>query len=330
MKSGRRTWASARFRLMLVAACVAVLGIGLTAPVFSATVVGSSAAPVDPSRVPRPTKATPRPASPAPPPRPTAAATPTAATQAEATASPGPASGPEPGTPAQAISPALDAEINGIITANSDYEVGVALIGLPDGSVHQYGVEDPFEAASTAKVLAAAAYYRLVETGEASLDDPMGESTSGVQISEMIQNSDNDSWSMIMDAIGHEQLSAYASSIGITYDPEINDLTPSEMATILADLYSGKLLNSDDTTQLLSYMTDTNYESLIPAATPAGITVFHKYGLLESELHDAGILTKGTSTYAFVVYTRGADSDDIPERTDVIHQLTQVVVHALF
>lgn len=227
-------------------------------------------------------------------------------------------------------SPAFAARVNGIIDANSGYQIGVALIDLSDGVVHQYGVQQAFVAASTAKVLAAAAYYHLVETGAASLDEPMGDWTAGFQIKEMIQDSDNDSWSLIMDAVGHQDLSDYAESIGVSYDPEANTLTPAEMAEVLAGLYSGKLLDPDDTAQLLSYMQDTNYESLIPAAVPAGVTVFHKYGLLDGELHDAGILSKGGSTYALVIYTKGEDGGDIPERTEVIHQLTQAVTDALF
>jgi hypothetical protein len=77
--------------------------------------------------------------------------------------------------------------------------------------VHEYGVGDAFVAASTAKVLAAAAYYHLVETGAATLDDPLGAYTAGFQLREMIQQSDNDSWSLIMNAVGHAELTDYAA-----------------------------------------------------------------------------------------------------------------------
>jgi beta-lactamase class A len=258
-----------------------------------------------------------------------------AASSASATASaspPKPAAGLNAAAKAGAgtASPALDTEMNAIIDANGEYQIGVALIDLSDGAVHEYGVQQAFVAASTAKVLAAAAYYHLVETGAASLDEPMGDWTAGFQLKEMIQDSDNDSWSLIMDAVGHEELSDYAASIGVSYDPESNTLTPAEMARVLAGLYSGTLLDPDDTAELLSYMQDTNYETLIPAAVPAGITVFHKYGLLGGELHDAGILAKDGTAYALVIYTKGNDTGDIPQRTEVIHQLTEAVARALF
>ncbi len=258
-----------------------------------------------------------------------------AATTAEASASPSASPDATASAPAaRTVDAALGARIQAVLDANSQYQIGVAVVDLSqdDGSadVNEYGVRGKFVAASTAKVLAAAAYYHLVETGAATLDDPLGSYTAGFQLREMIQQSDNDSWSLIMNAVGHEELAEYAASLGVSYDPKINTLTPAEMATIVSRLYSGTLLNAGNTAQLLSYMQDTNYETLIPAAVPAGITVFHKYGLLGGELHDAAILTQGDAAYALVIYTKGQDLSDVPERTEVIHQLTQAVAGVLF
>lgn len=268
-----------RVRALTLAAGAAVLAVVLAAGIYSSAEARSTAANLT-----------------------AASAAPSAATTAEASASPSasldaaaPASAPAPGT----VDEALDARIKAILDANSQYQIGVALVDVSRdpgaADVHEYGVREEFVAASTAKVLAAAAYYHLVETGAASLDDPLGNYTAGFQLREMIQQSDNDSWSLIMDAVGHEQLTEYAGSLGVSYDPEINTLTPAEMATILAGVYSGTLLTAGDTAQLLSYMQDTNYETLIPAAVPEGITVFHKYGLLDDELHDAAVLAQGNT-----------------------------------
>ncbi|SKB53385.1 Beta-lactamase class A [Arthrobacter sp. 49Tsu3.1M3] len=305
--------APGRVRAMALTAGAAALAVVLAAGIYSSAEARSAAV------------------------NPTASAAPTAAPTAGASSSPSAspdasaqASGPAPGT----VDEALDARIKAILDANSQYEIGVALVDLSQApgaaDVHEYGVREEFVAASTAKVLAAAAYYHLVETGAASIDDPLGSYTAGFQLREMIQQSDNDSWSLIMDAVGHEQLTEYAASLGVSYDPATNTLTPAEMATILAGVYSGTLLTAGHTAQLLSYMQDTNYETLIPAAVPEGITVFHKYGLLDDELHDAAVLAQGNTAYALVIYTRGQDLSDVPERTEVIHELTQAVAGALF
>jgi len=306
------------------AVCAAVLAVVLAAGIYSFAQARLTAA--------NPTAANPTTANPTTTSAAQSAAT-SAATTAEAGASP--SASLNPALPASsAVDAALDARIQAILAANSQYQIGVALVGLSRGAgtadVHEYGVREKFVAASTAKVLAAAAYYHLVETGAASLDDPLGSYTAGFQLREMIQQSDNDSWSLIMDAVGHEELTEYAASLGVSYDPETNTLTPAEMATIVSRLYSGTLLNADHTAELLSYMQDTNYETLIPAAVPDGITVFHKYGLLGGELHDAGILARDGTAYALVIYTKGQDLSDVPERTEVIHQLTQAVADALF
>ncbi|MHA7288117.1 hypothetical protein ACX80V_00510 [Arthrobacter sp. MDT3-24] len=44
------------------------------------------------------------------------------------------------------IDAGLDAAIDAIIGANSQYQMGVALMATDGGDVHQYGVEEPFEA----------------------------------------------------------------------------------------------------------------------------------------------------------------------------------------
>ena len=229
-----------------------------------------------------------------------------------------------------AIGPELDGQINAIIAANRAYALGVSLIDLSDGVVHGYGVQGKFVAASTAKILAASAYYHLVETGRASLTAPMGVSTAGAQIRQMVQQSNNDSWALILAAVGQRGITDYAASIGITYDRTVNLLTPAEMARTLQLLYTGQLLNARNTAQLLSYMQHTNYETLIPPAVPPGIGVFHKYGLLFGNLHDASVLVKDGRAFVFVVYTRGLNYSDMGPRTRIIQQLTRTVTAALF
>lgn len=165
-----------------------------------------------------------------------------------------------------------------------------------------------------------------MEAGEARLDETLGNYTAAFQLKAMINSSNNDSWRLLMDRLGHRELIQYAASIGVAYDPEDTRLTLGDLALILAKLYAGELLNPGDTAQLLGYMQDTNNKELIPASGP-GITVYHKYGQLGGDLHDAALLEHGGTTYALVIFT---DSTDEAERTEMIHDLTRSVVAELF
>jgi beta-lactamase class A len=241
-----------------------------------------------------------------------------------------PAPPPQPAPPAAPADATLEEQLNAIIAANSRYQLGVALVDMSDGVVRQFGVREKFVAASTGKILAAAAYYHLAEAGVLSLTAPMGGQTAAVQIRQMIQQSNNTSWALILGAVGYQGIHDYAASLGIPYDRTFNTLSPAETARILVLLYNGRLLSPAHTAELLSYMQNTNYESLIPAAVPPEVTVFHKYGLLNGNLHDASILVQGQRAYAFVVYSLGASVAEIPVQTTIIRQLTRAVVEQVF
>jgi len=223
---------------------------------------------------------------------------------------------------------ALDAEVRQILADNPGYRIGVVLADTHGGEPRSYGDGSDFVAASTAKILTAAAYYHLVETSEKSLDAPLGSFNAAFQIQAMVNASSNDAWLLLMQDIGYPRLIEYAASIGISYDPEQNLLTPAEMADLLKQLSAGTLLNAEHTQELLGYMQQTNNERLIPAAVGPGITVQHKYGQLQGYLHDAALLSSGERSYALTIYTWGEDGGSA-KRLAVIHELTGVVTRAL-
>ncbi len=243
------------------------------------------------------------------------------------------AAGPS-AAPAQETAPhaATDpgAGIQAIMADHAGHRIGVAIADMADGNLRSYGDSSQYAAASTAKILTAAAYYHLVETGEKSLDAPLGSFDAAFQLKAMINTSSDDSWLLLMQDIGYAELTAYASSLGIRYDPEENLLTPQDMALLLQRLATGKLLDAGHTAELLGYMQQTNDEDLIPAALAPGITVHHKYGVVEGYVHDAALLESGGRSYAVVIYTWGPDDADSAARIDLIHRLTDEITGALF
>lgn len=230
-----------------------------------------------------------------------------------------------------AVAPAsLEDRIQSVLDENDDYRIGIALADVSGDAARTFGNQDVFSAASTAKIITAAAYYHLVEAGEAALDEPLGDYDAAFQLESMVNRSNNDSWLLLMDAVGYPQLADYAASIGVAYDPEENLLTPADMALVLKQLYAGNLLNPDHTAQLLGYMQETNNEELIPAGSQAGVEVFHKYGEFAGELHDAAVLSYRGSSFVLVIYTENPGGTEEPGQADLIRELTGVVEQSLF
>ena len=204
-----------------------------------------------------------------------------------------------PSTPVAAAPESLDDDIAAILKEAGNYRVGVAMADIAGDGARTFGDDD-----------------------------------AAFQLKAMVNDSNNDSWLLLMDAIGYPRLIDYAASIGIVYDPEENLLTPADMALVLKQLYAGDLLDRDHTAQLLGYMQDTNNETLIPAGSRPGITVHHKYGQVDGDLHDAALLTYREATFALVIYTEEdtADTEDSNEadQVDLIHALTRAIEDALF
>jgi beta-lactamase class A len=229
-----------------------------------------------------------------------------------------------------ALPASLDDRLAAMLADADDCRVGVALADVSGDAVQVFGDESAFFAASTAKIITAAAYYHLAEGAQMRLDESLGDFDAAFQLEIMVNESSNDAWLLLMQAIGYPELIDYAASIGITYDPEENLLTAADMAALLKLLYAGDLLDEDDTAQLLGYMQETNNEELIPAGSRPEIAVHHKYGELEGNLHDAALLSDDTSTFALVVFTEGdVDSCDT-DQVELIRSLTRVVEDELF
>ncbi|MDR6792958.1 beta-lactamase class A [Pseudarthrobacter oxydans] len=230
-----------------------------------------------------------------------------------------------------AVAPAsLQDRIDAVLAEDTGYRIGLVLADVSGDAALAFGDMDEFAAASTAKIITAAAYYHLVETGKADLSGPLGDYDAAFQLEAMVNQSNNDSWLLLMDAVGYPELTGYAASIGVTYDPEENRLAPADMALVLKKLYAGDLLDEDHTAQLLGYMQETNNEDLIPAGSQAGVDVFHKYGELGGALHDAAVLSYRGSAFVLVIYTENPEGMELPGQSEVIRRLTGIVEESLF
>ena len=226
----------------------------------------------------------------------------------------------------------LTSELQSIINQRSGLFASVAVYDLDGNKEITAGTSDAFTAASTTKVLTAVYFLRQVELGNAELDQDIDGESAQTLIQQMIQNSDNDAWHDLNEFLGESNKQAYAAAIGLSsYDADDNTITASDEALLLKKMYEGKLINPAHKTLLLSYMQDTSDEDLIPAALPSSATIYHKYGYLYGELHDAGIVSYKGHTFVLVIFTNNAHEaslEDYSSRVSLFHVLTDTVVRA--
>lgn len=240
---------------------------------------------------------------------------------------------------ATTIKPVLDpsqqapmaSQIIATISAHPDMEVGVSVEDLNNGRQYNYGLSEPFIAASVGKLITASFYLHEVEISKLSMNKHLSYGTAGYELQQMIEQSDNTAWNDLATVLTHPGLKQYGLQIGLSnYDPWQNTLTASDIALLLGKLYKGELLNAADTQLLMSYMHDANYDTYIPASIPSGVKVYHKAGWLSDRVHDAAIIDNGKHPYALVIFTKEADGSnyDSTDGHQIFDSITQATVNA--
>lgn len=201
---------------------------------------------------------------------------------------------------------AMDKVINDTISSNTSMDIGVAVIDCKTGRLQDYGVKEPFVAASTAKLITALAFLYDVERGQASLEQKIGNKSAKQALEALIVDSDNQVWDIFNNTImDHQELADYAASTGLTnYNPDDNTITPESVAKLLNNLYGGKLLNQEHTDLVLSFMERAREVEFITNAVPDNIKVYHKPGYLADRMHDAAIIDNGARPYVLVIFTK--------------------------
>ncbi len=200
----------------------------------------------------------------------------------------------------------MNAAINTTVAAYPGFDIGVAVIDIKTGESMSYGAPEAFVAASTAKVLTAVAYLHDVEQGNLTLTQQVGGRSAQQALEALIVDSDNQAWYDLNNVVmSHAELAAYAERVGfVGYDPDQNSVVASSMATLLSNLYQGRLLNPEHTKLLLSYMQRATEVEYITSIVPTGTVVYHKPGYLKDRIHDALVIDNGSRPYVLVVFTK--------------------------
>jgi beta-lactamase class A len=204
-------------------------------------------------------------------------------------------------------------------------DIGVAVVDIKTGDSQAYGVQNPFVAASTAKMLTAIAFLHDVEQGKATLTQQVGNRSAKDALQALIIDSDNDAWNDFNNGVmSHAELAAYATSIGLTnYNPNTNTITPTSVAKLLSDLYQEKLLSHEHTQLLLSYMAQAKEVEFIVNAVPTGTKVYHKPGYLADRVHDAAIIDNGKRPYVLIIFSKShTNGYDMSKGETLFKQIT--------
>jgi beta-lactamase class A len=213
-----------------------------------------------------------------------------------------------------------------ILKQHPSITVSAELRDPVSGESVQWQSDQSFRAASTTKMIAAIFYLHQVEEGLFDLDDMVEGYTGQFQLQQLINRSNNDSWAAFLKLLGSKNEEAFAhQQEWRSFTVSNNHIAPHDLANLLTQLWNGKVLNQQHRDLLLSYMQNTIDERWIPPAIPEGAIIYHKYGALEDDLHDAAIITYQGHVYILVIMTNAHGAYAYAERAQLFHQLTEAV-----
>jgi beta-lactamase class A len=220
--------------------------------------------------------------------------------------------------------------VNKIKNNNPRVEFAVSAVAVGGDQIQSLGDRRPFDAASTAKVLTAVFYVKQVESGRFTLDQAIGDKTARRQLQLMLQQSDDNAWELLNQAVGHDRLQQYAEGLGLnSYNVQANLMTSADLAKLLKDLAGGQLLSAAHTGLLLSYMQNTNYEDFISPAVPAGYRLYHKVGIDEDVINDTAIIAAPDGkAFVISIMTDGQGLYQWSNRAEMMQEIAAAAIKA--
>ncbi|MBD2357738.1 serine hydrolase [Tolypothrix sp. FACHB-123] len=214
----------------------------------------------------------------------------------------------------------LKSAVQNLVAANPNLTPGVMLVDLDTGSYVDINSNASFPAASTIKIPILVAFFQDLDAGKIRLDEmltmqqqmiaggsgnmqykPAGTQFTALEVaSKMITISDNTATNMLIARLGGiEALNQRFRSWGLTTTairnqlPDLqgtNTTSPKELATLMAMVHQGNLVNMRSRDRLLDIMRQTQRDELLPSGLGAGATIAHKTGDIGTMLADAGLV----------------------------------------
>ncbi|HWA52402.1 MAG TPA: serine hydrolase [Patescibacteria group bacterium] len=213
-----------------------------------------------------------------------------------------------------------------------------------DGS-YSLGINDniEFDGASLFKLPLMIAYYQAVDNGKIdpqtsyTLKYSDDEGGAGILASmapgtvvtykdivqAMGKNSDNTGFQIMENVLGQDAETNEISNLNMNNtDFSQSETTPYDIGSLFYQLNNTNLISNSSKDEFYSFLTNTDFENLIPAGVPSNIKVVHKYGADDGELNDAGIVY-AAKPYILVIMSKDIDEDqadvEIPKISKIVY-----------
>lgn len=207
---------------------------------------------------------------------------------------------------------------------------GIFVVRLTDDSSYGLYQNEIFQAASIIKLPVLGALYKESETGDINLDDlyilqesdklggagslslqPEGYKISYRDLARlMAHDSDNAAFKIIRNALSDDKINKFISENNMNATSLIdNNTSPKDVGRFFQKLWDGKMLNKADTSELLSFLTQTSYEDWLAKGLPADVKFAHKYGREINVVNDAGIVYSD-QPFVIVVMSKGVVEEE--------------------
>lgn len=221
---------------------------------------------------------------------------------------------------------------------------GLYVVDLTSEESFGINESEAFQAASLIKLPVMVGLYQELEDGSLSLDDiyTLKESDraggagslqlrdAGYEISyrklleKMGKESDNTAFGIVRRYLGDEKIAQVIGDIGmVSTSLEENETSPEDVGVFFQKLWGGDLILETHKSELLSFLTDTDFEKHLAKGVPGGVDVAHKYGREVHVVNDAGIVLTD-SPYVVVIMTKGvveSEADGIfPTLSEIVYQ----------
>lgn len=153
-------------------------------------------------------------------------------------------------------------------------------------------------------------------------------------IEKMIINSDNGAKNALLANVDNKALNDVYSDLGIKA-PSDNDtnytISAKAYSSFFRFLYNGSYLNQSLSEKALALLSKANFQDGLIAGVPKNIVVAQKFGehisvdsddkILNTQLHDCGIVYHPSRPYAICIMTQGDDLDTLKNQIKTISNI---------